>query len=70
MVEQAGEHERVTVDGPLQPGHRGVQITPDGRQRDVHDRAIQADDEQAGRADHEHQQAAPAAELWQQYHPA
>ena len=36
---------------------------------DVDDRAVQAHDEQAGAADHEHEQAALAAELWQRYHP-
>jgi hypothetical protein len=67
--QETGQHERVAVDGPLQSGDRGVQVPPDGRQRDVDDRAVQAHDEQARAADDEHEQAAPAAELWQRYHP-
>ena len=67
--QQAGQHERVGVYGPLQPGHRGVQVPPDGGQRDVDDGAIQADDKQAEAADDEHERAPTAAELWQRYHP-
>jgi hypothetical protein len=42
-----------------------VQLTSDGRQRDVHDRAVEADDEQAQAADGQDEQSAPAAEFGQ-----
>src|SRR5579875_2722861 len=63
--QQAREHQRVRVDRPLQAGDGRAQLTPDRRQRDVHDRAVQADDEQAQAADAEHEQAALAAEFRQ-----
>src|ERR1700704_6051938 len=51
--QQAGQHQRVGVHHPLQPGHRGVQVPLDGRQRDIHDRVVQAHDDQAHAADDE-----------------
>jgi hypothetical protein len=42
-----------------------VQLTSDGRQRDVHDRAVEADDEQAQAADGQDEQSALAAEFGQ-----
>ena len=61
--QEAGQHQGVRVDGPLQAGNRRVQVVLDGRQRDVDDRAVQADDEQAHAADRQDKCLAPAAEL-------
>jgi hypothetical protein len=41
-----------------------MKLTSDRGQRDVHDRAVQADNEQAHAADAQHQQAALAAQFW------
>jgi hypothetical protein len=40
-----------------------VQLGPDGRQREVHDGGVEADDEQAETADAEDQQPPPARQL-------
>src|SRR5579872_2549727 len=53
--QQTRQHERVGVHRPLQPGDRGVQLPADGRQCDVDDGGIQADDEQAEAADDQHE---------------
>jgi hypothetical protein len=60
--QQAGDRERVGVDRPLKPRHGRVQRAMDRRQRDVHDRHVEPDDQQAHRADDQHQKPAPAAE--------
>ena len=49
--QQARHHDRVGADRPLQPRDAGVQLAPDRRQRDVHDRDVEPDDEQAQAAD-------------------
>jgi len=49
--QQAGQDERVGVDGPLQAADRGVQVSLDRRQRDVHDGGVEAHDQQAQAAD-------------------
>ena len=56
--QQAGEHQRVGVDRPLQLRDRRVQFAADRGQRDVHDRVVEPDDEQAHAADREDQVAA------------
>ena len=61
--EQAGEHQRVGVHRPLEPGHRGAEVPPDGGQRHVHDRHVEPDDEQAHRADQQHPDAPAPAQL-------
>ncbi len=58
--QQARQHERIGVDRPLQARHRRVQLTPDRRQRDVDDRVVQPDDQQAHAADREDQPPARA----------
>jgi hypothetical protein len=45
--QEAREHDSVGVDGPLQPGDAGVQLSPDRRQRDVHAGDVDPDDEEA-----------------------
>ena len=44
--QQAGDDERVGVDDPLQPRYRRVEVAADRGQRDVHDRRVEADDQQ------------------------
>ena len=39
--QQPGQREQVAADHPLQPGHRQVQVTLDGRDRDVDDVVIE-----------------------------
>ena len=56
--QQAGEHEDVGVDDPLQLAGRGAELGGQRRQGDVDDRAVEDDDEH-GRA--EHGQDEPAA---------
>lgn len=58
--QQRGEHEDVGVDGPQQLARIGVQVALDGGQRDVEDRAVEDDDEQAG---DQHGQDRPAARV-------
>ena len=58
--QQAGDDQRVGVDRPLQPRQRGVKRSVDRRERDVDDRGVQADDEQAHRADAEDDKPRPA----------
>ena len=43
--DQGGEHQAVGVDDPLELGGGGPQAPYEGRQRDVHDRDVDADDE-------------------------
>ena len=44
--QQAGEHDRVGVDDPLQLARRHVELAHQRRQGDVDDRAVDADDQQ------------------------
>ncbi len=53
--EQARDHQRVRGDDPLQSRDRGVQLMLDRGQRDVDDRDVQPDDEQAHAADRKHE---------------
>ena len=66
--EQAGQDQDVAVDGPLQAETSACR-SADDRRRDVDERTVQADDEQARAAYDQHEHAAPAAEFWQRYHP-
>jgi hypothetical protein len=56
--QQAGQDERVGVDGPLQATDRGVQVSLDRWQRDVHDGGVEAYDQQAHAADGQDEQLA------------
>src|ERR1700733_2729241 len=49
----------LSVDRPLQAAERGVQVLPDGRQRDVDDGDVGAHDQQAHAADAEDQPRPP-----------
>ena len=49
--EEAGEHQRVRVDDPLELAEVRVEVAREGRERDVDDRVIDDDREQA-RAEH------------------
>ena len=60
--QEAGQHQGVRVNRPLQAGHRGVQVTPDRRQRDVDDGDVHHHDDDAGAADREHEEPAALAE--------
>ena len=53
--QEAGEHDRVRVDDPLQLARRGVELTNERRQRDVDDRSVDPDDHQreAQHAEHD-----------------
>jgi hypothetical protein len=44
--QQRGEHQRVAVDDPLQPGHAAAQVGPDNRQGHVHHDGVQGHDEE------------------------
>jgi hypothetical protein len=61
--QQAGDHDHVRVDRPLQPRQRRMQVAFDRRQRDVDDRVVHRDDQQAHAADREDQRAPAFAEL-------
>ena len=61
--QQRGHDEQVGVGDPLQAGQAGVQVALQRGQRDVEDRRVQVDDEQARRADQQHAQATAAARL-------
>jgi hypothetical protein len=61
--EQAGQHEDVSVDRPLQTRQRHVQVAPDRGQRDVHDRDVHADQQQAHATDGQDKQAATLTQL-------
>ena len=61
--EQAGQHQRVGVDRPLQPGHRGVVVPADRREGDIDDGHVESDDQQAHRADQQDADAAAPARL-------
>ena len=58
--QQCGEHEDVGVDGPEQLALVGAEVPLDGRQRDVEDRVVEDDDEQAR---DEHAEDRPAARV-------
>ncbi len=58
--QQARERERVRVDDPLQAGERRAQVVVDRRQRHVHDRRVEPDDQQAHAADAKDQPAVVA----------
>jgi len=49
--EETGDDHGIGVHRPLQAGHRGVQITLNRGERHVHDRVVDAEDEQAHAAD-------------------
>jgi hypothetical protein len=49
--QEAREHDRVSVDDPLQLTRRRTDVAHERRQRDVHDGAVDPDDEQ-GQAEH------------------
>ena len=51
--QQAGEHQRVGVDHPLQLAVRRVELAHDRRDRDVEDRVVEHDHEQAEAEDGE-----------------
>ena len=51
--EEAREDERVRVDDPLQLARRRAELAHEARQRDVDDRAVDADDQQAQTEDRE-----------------
>src|SRR5216683_3225214 len=61
--QEAGQDQRVRVDGPLQPRDGGVQVALDGGERDVHDRVVEGDDDQAHAADGQDEQSPPSAWL-------
>ena len=56
--QQAGEHQRVGVDDPLQLAGARVQLLDQRGQRDVEDRVVDAHDEQAEAEDGEDPPAA------------
>ena len=58
--QQAGEHERVGVDHPLELAGAGAQLAADRRQRHVDDGVVDDDDEQAQA---QHAEDRPAAAL-------
>ena len=65
--QEPGERQRVGVDRPLQPVERGVEIAPDGRQRDVDDGRVE---ERDARAEHGREQHPPAAANCRRRSPA
>jgi hypothetical protein len=58
----------VGIDRPLQPGHTGMQVPLNRRQRHVDDRRVQAGREQAHAADRQDEPAAPAAGSFWAHH--
>ena len=56
--QQHGEHEQIAVHDPLQLARAGVELLLDRRQRDVQDRVVDGDDQQAQR---QHDERLPAA---------
>ena len=56
--EEAGEHQRVRVDHPLQSGDARAQVALEGGERDVDDGVVDHDDEQA-HAEHREGEPAP-----------
>jgi len=58
--QQPGEDERVPVDDPLQLAVGGVQVLRERRQRDVEDRVVQSDDDEA---EAEHSECRPASSM-------
>jgi hypothetical protein len=60
--EEAGQHEVVGVDRPLQARLRRVEVRPDVGQRHVDDRDGGDDQQHARGADREHEQAGPPVE--------
>ena len=64
--QQAGEHQHVGVDDPLQLAGGGAELADERGQGDVHDGAVDDDDEH-GRAEHgedEPRRPRPATERW------
>ena len=55
--QETREHDRVRVDDPLQLTRRGLELTHQGRQRDVDDRSVDADDHQRETQHTEHDPA-------------
>jgi hypothetical protein len=53
--QQAGEHQDVGVDDPLEIAGRGTEVGREGRQRHVEDRVVEHDEEQAQAQDPEGQ---------------
>ncbi len=45
--QEPGEHERVRVDHPLEVGDAGAEVSLEGGKRDVDDRVVDHDDQQA-----------------------
>ena len=68
--QQAGEHQRVGGDGPLQLRGRRVQVAPQVRQRDVHGGVVEPDDEEARAADREDEPAARVGDRGRPVRPA
>ena len=59
--QQPGEHQGVRVDHPLEVADAGAEVTHQRRERDVDDRVVDHDDEQAHAEDH---QGEPAPLRW------
>ena len=55
--QQAGEHDRVRGDDPLQLGGAGTEVADESRHGDVDDRMVDGGDEQG---EHEHAEDVPA----------
>ena len=60
--QQAGEHDRVRVDDPLQLRALGAEVAHDRRQRDVEDRVVDADDDER-EAEHGERHPPPLVDL-------
>ena len=60
--QQAREHERVRVDHPLELAVAGVEVANERRDRDVEDRVVEHDHEQA-QAEHDEDPPAAAVHL-------
>ena len=60
--QQRRQHDRVRVDDPLELRQRRIQVAVDRRQRDVDDRVVQRDQQDAHAADREHLHPATAGQ--------
>jgi hypothetical protein len=49
---QACEYKRVAIDNPLQSNECRAKLSPDRRQREIHDRCIKNDHEEGGTGRH------------------
>ena len=58
--QEAGEHERVRIDDPLELAHAGAQVADEGGQGDVDDRVVDDDHEEAHA---EHRERPPTVAL-------